>query len=800
MILFRKLRILPVLCLALAACNKPPSSPGGAVRPPAADLEAERAAIEYERMAVERRRLDEARAALKEEKLALEAEREARLAAREEEIGFRDQSLEERQRELEEREATLDAREDDLAVWSEGLSEQELALAGTGPLDDWTPAPVEDFAEPVADYGVFYEDLQPYGSWFDTPDYGYVYQPTVVVQDNSWRPYTHGRWACSNLGWTWVSEEPFGWACFHYGRWTRLGRHGWVWVPGDQWAPSWVCWREGGDHVGWAPLPPESLCHRREGWGNRVEEELGIDPSWFNFAERRKMADPLGSHCLPVERNRDLLRGTRNVTKLRFLRDQVIAGGPRYESLRRAVGKPWPVYQIQMDRVHALRHPTLRNATVQGALLEVFAPNPAARWNGVLKPSRVQGVLDAGQGEPERGTQWSGRFQEERRERNEQGVLWSRQVGDLDVARKQLESNRERVAVAQRHSQARWHELARIREERSTRRQGAASPRASRPQADPVVALPRATTSSSAHEEPHLPARREATAGAAAAIPREETDAGGRSSQEFTGLRANAAAHPGSRNAGSIQAGRPERRAQVPATPGRVASVPRERDTRTTMPAEPTRAKPRDVRPEVTPEPAVVRNRQAEESGRRQQEIARQNAENLRLQRQQADEARRSAMAAREEATRRQQEESARLQREENARRQQQEEEGRRAREMARQQQEIARRQEEAKARLQQQMREQQEQRAREQEERRQRQAEERARQQEQQAREQAERAQRQEEARRQQEERARQQQEERARQQQEERARQQQEERARQQQEERARRLEESGRRKLGR
>ena len=80
---------------------------------------------------------------------------------------------------------------------------------------------------------MFYDSLSSYGSWFETPDYGYVWQP-VVVRDSDWRPYTRGRWACSDRGWTWISDEPFGWATYHYGRWALLRGHGWVWVPGSR--------------------------------------------------------------------------------------------------------------------------------------------------------------------------------------------------------------------------------------------------------------------------------------------------------------------------------------------------------------------------------------------------------------------------------------------------------------------------------------------------------------------------------------------------------------------------------------
>jgi hypothetical protein len=34
----------------------------------------------------------------------------------------------------------------------------------------------------------------------------------------------------------------------------------WAWVPGNEWAPSWVSFQEGPDYVGWAP------CRRRRAW------------------------------------------------------------------------------------------------------------------------------------------------------------------------------------------------------------------------------------------------------------------------------------------------------------------------------------------------------------------------------------------------------------------------------------------------------------------------------------------------------------------------------------------------------
>src|SRR3954454_3610611 len=104
------------------------------------------------------------------------------------------------------------------------------------------------------DLGFFYDSLAPYGNWIQRPSYGWVWTPRAVSA--SWRPYQAGHWVWSDEGWTWLSDEPFGWATYHYGRWYQDAELGWSWVPGNDWAPAWVSWQEGQDYVGWAPLPP----------------------------------------------------------------------------------------------------------------------------------------------------------------------------------------------------------------------------------------------------------------------------------------------------------------------------------------------------------------------------------------------------------------------------------------------------------------------------------------------------------------------------------------------------------------
>ena len=108
-------------------------------------------------------------------------------------------------------------------------------------------------------FQTFYDSLANQGSWIQTDAYGYVWQPSVT--DPDWAPYTNGHWIYTEDGWTWVSDESWGWATYHYGRWVNLDGTGWCWVPGYTWAPAWVSWRYGDGYCGWAPL-----AARQPGW------------------------------------------------------------------------------------------------------------------------------------------------------------------------------------------------------------------------------------------------------------------------------------------------------------------------------------------------------------------------------------------------------------------------------------------------------------------------------------------------------------------------------------------------------
>lgn len=117
------------------------------------------------------------------------------------------------------------------------------------------------------------EDLDAYGDWSDTTDYGPLWTPRAVAID--WAPYRTGHWAwVAPWGWSWVGHEPWGFAPFHYGRWVHY-RGRWGWVPGERiarpvYAPAMVAWSSApgvsvsvtfgrAPTTGWFPLAPREV-------------------------------------------------------------------------------------------------------------------------------------------------------------------------------------------------------------------------------------------------------------------------------------------------------------------------------------------------------------------------------------------------------------------------------------------------------------------------------------------------------------------------------------------------------------
>jgi hypothetical protein len=170
----------------------------------------------------------------------------------------------------------------------------------------------------------FYDQLSPYGHWDNTDSYGWVWRPYDTRP--GWRPYSDGYWVYTEYGWTYQADNNWGWAVYHYGRWAYLDYEGWVWVPGTEWAPAWVAWRNDDNYIGWAPLPPQ--VQWRAGIGlNSQGFNIDVDIHWsnWNFVEVGHFDDPrVGFYIYNPARNVTFLRRTRDITRYDYVNQHII--------------------------------------------------------------------------------------------------------------------------------------------------------------------------------------------------------------------------------------------------------------------------------------------------------------------------------------------------------------------------------------------------------------------------------------------------------------------------------------------
>jgi hypothetical protein len=243
----------------------------------------------------------------------------------------------------------------------------------------------------------FYDNLNG-GNWYQVADYGYVWQPDAATSAD-WRPYTDGYWAYTDVGWTWVSYEDFGWATYHYGRWVRLEDYGWCWVPGYEWGPAWVSWRTGGNYIGWAPLPPEGrgeIVYEGRPITGQVDVEFGIGPAYYNFIDVRFIGEPvLRGHFYDYNQNVVYINNTVNVTNITYNNSVVYNYGPDYAVLSRYSTRPIQRLKLERTSVDPLQAVKAGNVTkVQGDKLVLAAPMKLQKANTQIAPKVVKAKID----------------------------------------------------------------------------------------------------------------------------------------------------------------------------------------------------------------------------------------------------------------------------------------------------------------------------------------------------------------------------------------------------------------------
>jgi hypothetical protein len=332
------------------------------------------------------------------------------------------------------------------------------------------------------DLGFFYDDLAPYGNWIERPSHGWVWTPREV--SSNWRPYRDGHWVWTDEGWTWISDEPYGWATYHYGRWYDDSEIGWSWVPDNEWAPSWVSFQQGADYVGWAPLPPGVNVSVSVGNSYGGGYAYGIEPEDYLFVpERNFLAPRVSAYYVSQDRIGPLYRQTRNFTNYRFSGGRAFNYGVPVERFQR-YGK---VRRYQVADVGADYR--RRGARFQGDRVEFFRPR-------VQKTARIappfqraaarRAVLSAAQfkaANPNRVAQRQARLvrqqqfrDPERRQRAEiggQGPAFRQHQKAAAVQQRQARVDQRQVKVDKRQTRV---DRQQVRVDRSQQRQARQAP------------------------------------------------------------------------------------------------------------------------------------------------------------------------------------------------------------------------------------------------------------------------------------------------------------------------------------
>jgi probable HAF family extracellular repeat protein len=233
------------------------------------------------------------------------------------------------------------------------------------------------------DYDVFYTRLSSdEGSWVEAGNYGYCFRPRV---SGDWRPYRDGHWVWTDHGWYWDSNERFAWATYHYGRWIDIGGTGWCWVPGNQWAPAWVSWRESDENIGWAPLPPEADVSVHQSISSWSDSYYDIGPAAYAFISYAHWREPsYAQYIEPPERNVQIISETKNVTNIVTNNNVINNFGPPVQTVATKTNQN--IQQVKLSLSPATDPNANYGQTLQGNQLNVVAPRATLKPQATHAP------------------------------------------------------------------------------------------------------------------------------------------------------------------------------------------------------------------------------------------------------------------------------------------------------------------------------------------------------------------------------------------------------------------------------
>ena len=184
-------------------------------------------------------------------------------------------------------------------------------------------------------FQVFYNELSPYGTWVNNSQYGFVWVPDVAP---GFIPYaTNGYWVFTDEGWTWVSNYPWGWAPFHYGRWYTDPYYGPMWVPDNEWGPGWVSWRRSEGYYGWAPIGPGISISIAYGNGYSIP-----DNQWTFVRDRDFGRRNINNYYVDHSRNVTIIHNSTVISNTRENRVRNVSynAGPERNDVEKHGGKP----------------------------------------------------------------------------------------------------------------------------------------------------------------------------------------------------------------------------------------------------------------------------------------------------------------------------------------------------------------------------------------------------------------------------------------------------------------------------
>jgi len=218
----------------------------------------------------------------------------------------------------------------------------------------------------------FQAPLATHGSWIEVGSYGRCWRPASVAVE--WRPYCSGHWVWTDCGWYWESDEPWAWACYHYGYWVYDPVHAWIWIPGIEWAPAWVSWRVGGGYIGWAPLPPPRVT-------------VAVGAPHFVFVASSRFHDPVRPSGVIVN-NTTIINQTTVINNVKHETRTIGGAGPRKVVVNEGPG---------LEVVQKATGKQVKPVPIQEAASKASVPREVSRGSGETKDKAKPSVAPSEQ-------------------------------------------------------------------------------------------------------------------------------------------------------------------------------------------------------------------------------------------------------------------------------------------------------------------------------------------------------------------------------------------------------------------